>query len=110
VLGIFVEPALLFNFCLVELIDFWLGRAKQDQETDEHLLELIPETTIQNTEKLPEEKKSCIICLSDYEVGENILTLSCTHSFHTNCIRDWLNSHNNCPICKHEIKKEDYQP
>ncbi len=108
--GIFLEPTLLASFCLIELIDFWLAKNKTDRETDVNLLELIPETKIEDPSKLPEEKRSCIICLCDYEIGENVVTISCTHSFHTDCIREWLNSHNHCPICKHEIKKENYHP
>jgi len=73
------------------------------------LLSLIPESKVEDLDKLKEEKKCCIICLCDYEVGDNMLTLSCTHAFHTKCIKDWLALHNHCPICKHVLKKQDYQ-
>lgn len=31
--------------------------------------------------------------MMDYEDGDNIKTLSCTHEFHTSCITPWLKVH-----------------
>jgi Ring finger domain len=43
----------------------------------------------------------CPICLSGYEKGE-ILVISkhCTHCFHKDCILEWLEKHDDCPICR----------
>jgi len=43
-----------------------------------NLIDLIPETKIEETVKLPGEEKCCIICLEDYEILESVLKLSCT--------------------------------
>lgn len=43
----------------------------------------------------------CVVCLSEFEEGEELRTLPhCMHSFHVPCIDLWLLSHMNCPICR----------
>ncbi len=45
----------------------------------------------------------CIICLSEFEIGDQVSALPCAHVFHTNCIASWLKKHCQCPVCKFEI-------
>lgn len=48
-----------------------------------------------------EEEDLCAICLSTYKQDENlIVSKSCTHKFHKDCILKWLEDHNECPICR----------
>ena len=44
----------------------------------------------------------CAICLSEFEMGEMLISLPCheRHSFHANCIREWLVRQNVCPLCQ----------
>ncbi|MFS8027474.1 putative transcription factor C2H2 family [Helianthus anomalus] len=32
----------------------------------------------------------CVICRLDYEDGDNLILLSCKHSYHSECITNWL--------------------
>jgi uncharacterized membrane protein YgcG len=34
-------------------------------------------------------------------------TLECGHTFHSNCISDWMTKQNKCPICREKIDKEE---
>lgn len=43
--------------------------------------------------------KSCQICMSLYEVGEQFTTLPCLHQYHPACIQNWLARKTTCPIC-----------
>ncbi|KAK4708229.1 hypothetical protein R3W88_029154 [Solanum pinnatisectum] len=44
----------------------------------------------------------CVICLSEFGIGEKIKVLpKCNHGFHVKCIDKWLNSHSSCPTCRH---------
>lgn len=52
---------------------------------------------------LPEDKKTCAICLSDYELGEDIKTIPCMHFYHKSCIDEWMVRSCVCPICKSKI-------
>ncbi|KAK4377248.1 hypothetical protein RND71_003544 [Anisodus tanguticus] len=42
----------------------------------------------------------CCICQEEYTAGDIMGTLDCGHEFHTNCIKQWLELKNTCPICK----------
>ncbi|KAF9386901.1 hypothetical protein CPC16_007318 [Podila verticillata] len=46
----------------------------------------------------------CAICLSEYEVGEQVRTLPCYHQYHQACIDPWLlQVASLCPICKRDL-------
>mmetsp|Transcript_48286 Transcript_48286/g.145954 ORF Transcript_48286/g.145954 Transcript_48286/m.145954 type:complete len:507 (-) Transcript_48286:697-2217(-) len=44
---------------------------------------------------------SCAICLEQYQLGDEVRTIPCFHSFHTRCIDPWLAQKAECPVCKH---------
>ena len=52
-------------------------------------------------------KQKCIICLDNYSISDKICFLPCLHYFHFNCIKNWVKESNKCPICKHNIKKNE---
>lgn len=46
----------------------------------------------------------CSICLQDYETGESIKTLPCTHVYHCGCIERWLGEcRGSCPVCTQKV-------
>ncbi|XP_073425286.1 E3 ubiquitin-protein ligase RNF12-like [Dendrobates tinctorius] len=47
-----------------------------------------------------DESQSCAICLTEYEIGEQVTELRCDHRFHQNCISAWLHSSPHCPLCR----------
>ncbi|ETK74701.1 hypothetical protein F441_18941 [Phytophthora nicotianae CJ01A1] len=57
---------------------------------------------MQKTEKHTE----CVICLSDYEKDEKVISLPCGHTFHKDCGMTWLVEHNVCPTCRYELPKQ----
>jgi hypothetical protein len=59
------------------------------------------------TQEVSETETTCIICISDYEQGDDLLKLPCSHSYHRTCITQWFQLHDNCPLCKQvvQIKK-----
>ncbi|KZV15898.1 hypothetical protein F511_14537 [Dorcoceras hygrometricum] len=51
--------------------------------------------------KLAGEETECIICLSEFAIGEKLRVLEdCKHGFHVNCIQQWLLLHSSCPTCR----------
>jgi len=48
---------------------------------------------------MPAENALCSICLNDYEEGDELRRLPCTHLFHSPCIDRWLSNHLTCPLC-----------
>ena len=49
---------------------------------------------------------SCSICMEDYVAGEKKNTLPCDHTFHKQCIVQWLSSNVACPLCRQVIAEE----
>ncbi|KZV38270.1 hypothetical protein F511_36505 [Dorcoceras hygrometricum] len=49
---------------------------------------------------LDEQINFCVVCQTDYMIGETIGTLDCGHEYHSGCIGKWLPLKNTCPICK----------
>ena len=43
----------------------------------------------------------CPVCLERYEVQDQVRTIPCFHTFHTDCIDPWLSQKAVCPVCKH---------
>ncbi|XP_055817833.1 RING-H2 finger protein ATL78-like [Solanum dulcamara] len=65
-------------------------------------LETFPVITYTTELKYPGLNSECVICLSEFGIGEKIKVLpKCNHGFHVNCIDKWLNSHSSCPTCRH---------
>ncbi|KAI9104640.1 hypothetical protein DFS34DRAFT_603921 [Phlyctochytrium arcticum] len=49
--------------------------------------------------------KTCAICMSDFETGEDVLKIpSCSHMFHEPCGSQWLKVNRTCPICRKDIR------
>ena len=51
----------------------------------------------------------CSVCLEDYVMGESMLRSlpKCSHSFHKECIDQWLSSHLHCPLCLQSAREGD---
>ena len=52
--------------------------------------------------------KTCSICLADFTKGEKVKVLpNCGHTFHGDCLEQWLIRQFRCPNCNMEIKAEE---
>ncbi|CAD7940873.1 unnamed protein product [Amoebophrya sp. A120] len=94
-----------------------------NQELFERLMEVqdmlqqrrgMSEETIANVEKVTIDKKkieeeegqlTCMVCLCDFDDGEEARMLPCKHTFHADCIDEWLRRSCECPICKHNVDR-----
>ncbi|KAE8706229.1 pentatricopeptide repeat-containing protein [Hibiscus syriacus] len=45
----------------------------------------------------------CVVCLVEYEEGDSLTALSCKHSYHPECINNWLKINKVCPVCSAEV-------
>ena len=56
------------------------------------------------------DEARCSVCLDDYVMHESLLrALPCNHSFHRDCIDQWLSAHKHCPLCLQSAKEGDKQ-
>jgi len=67
------------------------------------IINYIPFTIIQDEPKKLKDEPGCVICLSDFEIGQKVSALPCCHTFHTKCLDDWIKRKQKCPVCKFEI-------
>ena len=61
------------------------------------------EYQIDNPLLLPKDKQNCVICITEFQKADTVLSLPCLHIFHKECIVNWLNKNSSCPLCKYEV-------
>lgn len=62
----------------------------------------LPKRKLGGKETLGEQNR-CMVCLEDFEEGDDVTTLPCLHLYHERCVDRWLQTDNSCPVCKHPI-------
>jgi len=55
------------------------------------------------------EDAECCICKEKLGLGDEMEELPCEHLFHPSCLKPWLDEHNSCPICRHELPTDDHK-
>ncbi|XP_057952996.1 E3 ubiquitin-protein ligase AIP2 [Malania oleifera] len=54
------------------------------------------------------KEAECAICKENFVEGDSMQELPCKHMFHPPCLKPWLDEHNSCPICRHELQTDDH--
>jgi len=60
-------------------------------------------TLVFEGQELPSSQTTCAVCITDFEMSEELRVLECTHHFHKECIDKWLGVAPSCPVCKGEV-------
>lgn len=47
-----------------------------------------------------DDQQRCSICLEQYQTGELLTALSCSHFFHVDCLAGWFHHSTQCPLCR----------
>ncbi|KAF0743248.1 hypothetical protein AaE_008561 [Aphanomyces astaci] len=51
--------------------------------------------------------RECVICQVDIGIGVHVVQMPCQHIFHPDCLKQWLDIRNSCPICRTEIQAKN---
>lgn len=49
----------------------------------------------------------CVVCQDNIEVDSTATSMPCSHSFHPDCLKPWLEAHNSCPVCRYQLETDD---
>ncbi|XVE92941.1 hypothetical protein REPUB_Repub01dG0147200 [Reevesia pubescens] len=56
---------------------------------------------------LNSEFNQCAVCMDEFKEGTEAKQMPCKHLYHKDCILPWLEMHNSCPVCRHELPTDD---
>ncbi|XP_070572383.1 E3 ubiquitin-protein ligase ZNRF3-like [Ptychodera flava] len=60
-------------------------------------------SNINDSWSLNSDSSMCAICLEEFQEGEELRVVSCSHEFHKHCVDPWLIRNRTCPLCLHNI-------
>lgn len=67
--------------------------------------EEVVETIIKSVESTKGVGEECPICMSVMEMEESRCFLDCDHSFHTECLKEWVTKNNTCPLDRSKVSR-----
>jgi len=67
-------------------------------------IDALPTDQIKPLERILVDR--CTVCQENYQVGDKITHLPCNHSFHRDCLVQWLHHRDTCPLCRYKVKEE----
>jgi len=63
------------------------------------LIQHLPTGTFDGCKK----NRECVICMIEFSVGDSVRYLPCMHTYHMECIDDWLMRSFTCPSCMEPV-------
>ncbi len=71
--------------------------------------EQIDEATTILTAATEHLQSQCMVCLENFIVGQELRKIDfCNHIFHKSCIDTWFERNVRCPMCRHDIRGEEF--
>lgn len=70
-------------------------------------IEKLPKRPVTEKDTEGDGKANCSICMDEAALGSMVTELPCSHWFHHDCIKAWLNEHDTCPHCRQGIMPKE---
>lgn len=100
---------------LLPLMEGGAGGSRAAPPASKEVVEKLAVVKVESEEmlrsKFGEEGGECCICKEKLRVGDEMQEMPCNgkHVFHPPCLKPWLDEHNSCPICRHELPTDDHK-
>ncbi|NWW92232.1 RNF13 ligase, partial [Rhynochetos jubatus] len=98
---------IIVGICLILIVIFMITKFVQDRHRARRnrlrkdQLKKIP---VHKFKKGKYEYDVCAICLDEYEDGDKLRILPCSHAYHCKCVDPWLTkTKKTCPVCKQKV-------
>ncbi|KAI3865345.1 hypothetical protein MKW92_016204 [Papaver armeniacum] len=90
-----------FDIVILQGDDDDIMDQKEEEDVTSHLKKI----------SVLDDAENCSICLHQYMNGgdDDAVVLKCWHVFHERCILEWSKRKPNCPVCRHDMRKEKLQ-
>lgn len=98
----FVSVILFCAPCLLWLAPFVIRPNPNTVATSRDVLMKVPRVPFSSLSNAS-DSQCCTICLADYRPDEEVMKLSCSHFFHSDCISQWACLSQLCPVCRAQI-------
>lgn len=100
-----LRPSLLSSLNrFVRVIEDTCSNRGATQEMIEHNTFPHKYKRLRRASETDEDSEKCTICLSQFELDNDVRRLPCMHLFHKDCVDQWLVTNKHCPICRVDIE------